>query len=252
MEPSAPVSSADSAADVQSILAKTRERYRNAKTYADEGTLRVVFEPGTDRERVTTGRFRTRWAAPDRLSFDLRIDPTKFSEAERLAVWTPRGGGTKTFFLDKIENAESLDSALSALQGVTNGLTGLVPRWLGQGCRCSGTYEARGIVACGPATCIELAATLRPNDRVTLSIDTATGALRKYSSVTLITPTPMPEELLVRLSPAAREAEQKRSLEPFEVQQTVDFDPKFDERIDEAAFTVDPSTPAPTAAPLGK
>ena len=102
------------------------------------------------------------------------------------------------------------------------------------------------------ATCIELAATLRRDERITLTIDTATGALRKYSSVTLITPTPMPEALLAGLSPATREAAAKRSLEPFEVEQTVDFDPKFDERIDQAAFTVDPSNPAPPVAPLGK
>lgn len=240
-EPSAPVAPVDSPADVRSILAKTRERYRNAKTYADEGTFRDVFYPGTDRESVTTGRFRTRWAAPDRLVFDLRIDPGPFSAADRLAVWTPRKGATKILFLGKTEDEASLDAALSSLQGVARGLTGLIPRWLGQGCRCSGTYESRGTVACGSSMCVELTATLRPDHRVTLVIDTASGALRKYRTNDVIHPQPMRADVLAGLSPSARESIEKHGLEPFEVEQTVDFQPTFDEPVDEAALTFDPS-----------
>lgn len=71
-DPTAPLAPTDSSPDVQAILSAMKARYRDAKTYSDEGTLRVVFEPGRDKEHVTSGRFKTRWVAPDRLSFALQ------------------------------------------------------------------------------------------------------------------------------------------------------------------------------------
>jgi hypothetical protein len=67
-DPSAPTGPAQPAQEVQAILAKTRDRYRNARSYSDEGTFRDVSNPGDgEKESITTGRFRTRWRAPDRL-----------------------------------------------------------------------------------------------------------------------------------------------------------------------------------------
>ncbi len=243
-DPAAPIAAPESAPDVSAILAKMTARYRSAKTYADVGTFRDVSHPGTDRESVTTASFRTKWVAPDRLLFDLRIDRTQYFDPDRLVVWTPTKGAIKRLFLGKIEDRPSLSDALYAFQGVTHGLTGLTPRWLVTGFATTATYEAGGTVACGSATCIELSAKLRENQRVTLSIDVATGALRKYVSSGTIAPRPLtPDmlEMLERMPPGKREALAQRALEPFEVQHTILFEPTFDAPIDESAFAFDPA-----------
>jgi len=241
-DPSAPAGPAEPAPEVQAILAKMRDRYRNARSYSDEGTFRDVSNPGeSEKESITTGRFRTRWRAPDRLRFDVRIEHDSFFPPETLAVWTPRVGVTKSLFLGRVDEETSLSGRpLRSLQGVSHGLTGIVPLWLVEGgCRCASTYELRGTSACGSTTCFELVATLRQDDRVTLFVDTATGGLRKYFRSRL-TPQPIAPEEFQFLPSAAHERFAARSLEPFDVEETIDIAPVFDVPVEESAFAYEP------------
>ena len=117
-DPSAPLTKPEAAPQVQSIIQNMRERYRSARTYSDEGTYRSVSRgPKGDVVGTFTARFRTRWRAPDRLGFEFHEDPSDFNSGGLIAVWTPRTGVTKSWFLDEEREDASLDDALGALQG---------------------------------------------------------------------------------------------------------------------------------------
>lgn len=246
-DPSAPLAPATSAPDVKAILARMSDRYRTAKAYGDEGTFRGVLHPGTDKELVTTARFHTRWVAPDRLRFELHVDADKFLPAKALAVWTPRAGVAKSWFLEKVRDENSLDGALGTMQGVSHGLTGLVPRWLvSSGCQLSSTYELRGTVACGSSKCFQLEGEPRQNEHTTLFISTSTSALLKYVDRATITPEPLTSEQLAQLPAEVRDQLSNASVEPFVVESTIEFYPTFDRPINESAFAFDP-TKAPSS-----
>jgi hypothetical protein len=76
---------------------------------------------------------------------------------------------------------------------------------------------------------------LPEKDRVTLFVDTKTSALRRYERRGTVTPTdppPLPPEVLDRFTPDQRERLAKRSLEPFDVESTIEIAPSFDVAIE--------------------
>ncbi len=152
------------------------ERYASAKTYRDDGTLHSKIG---DARSVT--RVRTLWIAPDQLAFEALREHDRYFDPTRILI-TSRGDSTRTLFLGRIREEPSLDDALYAMQGVSQGTTGLAPRWLlERGCRLSARYVLDGQEPCGSSICFKLVGDLR-GYTVTLDIDTTTFALRRYRS----------------------------------------------------------------------
>jgi hypothetical protein len=163
--------------EARAILAKMNERYANAKTYRDEGTYRDAFRDldGSLKE-TRTGHFKTRWRGPDRMLFVLE------DGKDVRAVWSSTEGA-KELLEGKTTERESLDLALGAMQGVTHGLTKLVPRWLlDRGSRRYLSWTLRGRVACGDnRECWHLEAP-REDGKGTIAyfVDADTFALRRF------------------------------------------------------------------------
>ncbi len=249
-EPSTPPATPEVAPQVQSILQHMRERYRSARTYSDEGTFRSVSRgPKGDVVGTFTARFRTRWSAPDRLRFEFHEDPSEFAPARLIAVWTPRTGVTKSWFLDEERDDASLDAALGALQGVSHRTTGLVPRWLYEGgCKCVAQYELRGKTSCGRSTCFEMAGAMTPERRVTLFVDISNYALRKVVWRSKLLLEPIPSEYLDRVPPEQRER-LRATLEAHrndEEEDTMEIEPTFDGPMEATAFDFKPPPAAKT------
>ncbi len=174
--PTASSRTADRAPTVDEILRRMSERYASAKTYRDEGTLHDRIG---DARSVT--RIRTLWIAPDQMFFEAVREHDRYFDPERIVI-ASRGGSTRTLFLDKVEQEPSLNEALYAMQGVSQGTTGLVPRWLlDRGCRCSAKYALEGQEPCGKSACFKLVGEHRGH-KITLDIDTTLFALRRYTS----------------------------------------------------------------------
>jgi hypothetical protein len=155
------------------------ERYASAKTYRDEGTYRDAFRDldGSLKE-TRTGHFKTRWRAPDRLLFVLE------DGANVRAVWSS-ANGTKELLDGRTTERDSLDVALGAMQGVTHGLTALVPRWLlDRGNRRYLDWTVRGRAGCGDnRECWTLEAKREDGKgTLTLFVDVETFALRRFTS----------------------------------------------------------------------
>jgi hypothetical protein len=241
-EPTRPTTQAE-APEARAIIARMTERYRIATTYRDEGTGVAVMSRGT--YNVTRSQFRTRWMAPNRMTFELRDEATGISKSTRLAVWTDRSSKiTKSLFNNRIREDASLADGLGSMIGLSHLVTGLAAGFLVEGgCRPTATYQLVGTVSCGAAnTCFELAGTL-PGRDVKLFIDTTTSALRKYVSRSVIQYTEEQCQLRVDFAPKEIDGEalRKYCLEPFTVDQTIEFNPVFDAPISEHEFDVDTS-----------
>jgi hypothetical protein len=230
-EPPKPAAQAPQPSAVDEIVAHMKHRYAMAKTYSDEGTLQLTIRGPNG--HTQSSKLQTHWRAPDRLRFDF----------DEIHVWTTREGEAKTWFIDKTDTHESLDAALYALQGVTHATTALVPRWLAFGVAVHPGYVVRGEAPCGTSTCIVLAG--KNNDRdIEMFIDKTTYALRRHRSKGLVK---LDTEEIRRRAEALPEPARSRVLEhlkhevePFEVETSLDLDPKFDAPIDEAALDFTP------------
>lgn len=227
---------------VAEILRRVNERYASASTYSDEGTVRDIMRRPNGETSTTIGKIRTRWRAPDHMLFELTEKDDEFPE-DHLAAWTT-GKITKGWFLGRVEEHASLDDALGAYQGVSLGLTALVPRWLlSRGCRISLDYTLEGESACGSSTCFVLVSKVGTRS-VTLAIDRDTYALRRYRSVSTVVPSAdsvkRAAEHAEELSVTERADFLKRVAEPFEVDMTVVYTPVFDASLPADAFDFKP------------
>ncbi len=174
--PTPSVHTAEHPPEVEEILRRMSERYASAKTYRDSGTLH---------DRIggagSVTRMRTLWVAPDQLRFEALREHERFFDPTQIVI-VSRADSTHSLFLGKVRVEPSLDDALGAMQGVSQGLTGLAPRWLlERGCRLAARYVLDGQEPCGAATCFKLVGELRGRT-VTLDIDTQSFALRRYRS----------------------------------------------------------------------
>lgn len=224
---------------VSEILRRMNERYASASTYSDEATMREVMRDADGIEMITTATIRTRWQRPDRLFLEL-TEKDEFKE-DQLAVWSSRGV-TKGWFVGKVEDHESIDHALGVYQGVSNGVTALVPRWLlAGGCKCALSYALEPEAACGASRCFVLKSTANGR-RVTLMVDRETYALRRYHTVYTVTPDP--KRNTAEMYTYVPEEERARFLEkisrPFDVDQTIDYTPVFDPPLAATAFEFNP------------
>lgn len=257
----------------EDILRRMGDLYAHTKTYRDEGTIHSTLVPspgGGVPDQESSSTFRTLWVAPDRLRFD-------FQQAHTLHVRlpSPDGGATeyvsppltstfviwahdgtaKAWALGSVDeytcaDTDALDQALHALQGVTERATGLAPRFLhDRGVTHSGSWELHGRTACGGSTCFEIVR-VRDNEMATMLIDTATYALRGYSSHatfgrdTLQVPWPPGTQrsgasIANASSPAGIAA---AVVQPFEADETMTLEPVFDGPIDPGSFEFTPPT----------
>lgn len=169
------------------ILRRVDERYATAKTYRDEGTVRVTYFPKGSAGHTTSAPIRTTWAAPDRLRF----------EHDDIAVWSENSGKAKELFLGRTSEHASLAHALYAVQGVSNGTSAMAPRWLMQrGRKDPNRYELTGTVDCGRSTCFRLA-----RQGVSIDVDRKTFAVRRHVTKETINPS-LDTEREVVLEPA--------------------------------------------------
>jgi hypothetical protein len=238
-------------ADVQTILAKMKERYATAKTYRDEGTYKDVYIElnGVESHRVA-GQFKTRWRQPNRLLFIEQENVDEWGFADRIAVWRDASGATRSLFLDEVNDEEDLDTALDDLHGVSKGTTGLVPSWLaGRPCACTLKYHFTQRVQCANARCFVLEADVDANHMITLFIDTTTFALRRYATRHKIVPRPHTDAELARLPETVRERVRNRKFEPFIVESEIVYTPEFDVKLDESDFAFDPTASSSTDRP---
>lgn len=237
---------------VGEVIRRMNERYTNASTYSDEATLTQTYRHRDGRTSTTTAAIQTRWRRPDRFFIDMRTDSA--SSDRRLTVWS-KGGVTKGWFLERVENHESLDMALYAYQGVSHGVTALVPRWLAGGSRRTRLdFALAADAACGASMCFVLASTTGARV-VTLMVDRDTYAVRRYHDVHTIVPDPAEharrDRRIAETLPADKREEflkdaARRSVEPFEVEQRIDFTPVFDAPLADSAFDFTPPVPAPS------
>lgn len=225
-------------ARARDIVEKLNERYRSARTYSDA----IAYRNVTTREgetSVSTARARTVWVAPDRLLFELHDDPTEFFEAKRLALWTPRPGVVKSLFLGSVRDDESIDSGLYRLQGVSHGLTGLVPRCLLEGGFLGGEqFELKDDV-----DHFVLEGTFDPEWRVTFAVDARDYALRRAVIWKFIRPEPLSRAQMEKIPEDIREEVLRQGAKPFESESTIDYTPAFDAPIDAAVFDLEVSAP---------
>lgn len=118
---------------------------------------------------------------PDQLVFEALREHDRYFDPTRILI-TSRGDSTRTLFLGQIREEPSLDDALYAMQGVSQGTTGLAPRWLlERGSLLSARYVLDGQEPCGSSICFKLVGELSGRT-ITLDIDTKTFALRRYRS----------------------------------------------------------------------
>ena len=175
----APPAPSPPSAEARPILAKMNDRYATAKTYRDEGTYRDAFRDldGSLKE-TRTGRFKTRWRAPDRMLFVLED-----GGRSPLAVWSSNDGA-KELVAGRTNERDSLDVALGAMQGVSHGLTALAPRWLlDRGNRRHLAWTVRGRAACTDNhECWHLDAPREDGKgTIALFVDVETFALRRFA-----------------------------------------------------------------------
>jgi hypothetical protein len=186
--PSSPGESASSRSaepDAAAVLARMNARYASAQTYRDDGTYRDAFRDLDGKlTGARTGRFRTRWRAPDRMLFELEEDDLHDRPTNKIAVWTPPGQRPREMLIGRVVERESLDAALFATQGVSHGVTSLVPRWLwDHGNRHELAYRYVARARCGDAECFEIEAPREDGrGRISLFIDTTTYALRRFAA----------------------------------------------------------------------
>lgn len=115
------------------LLARVRERYSRASSYQDSGTMSSVVDAAGMGASRTSTTFRTAFERQSgRFYFDYNEARGRILPPERVVIWQAQPGSAqiwRTAEPEQIEE-EELSGALSAMQGVSNGLTAIAPRLL--------------------------------------------------------------------------------------------------------------------------
>jgi hypothetical protein len=115
------------------LLARVRDRYSRASSYQDSGTMSsVVDAAGLGASRTST-TFRTAFERQSgRFYFDYNEARGRILAPERVVIWQAQPGAAQIWRTAEPEQVEEdeLSGALSAMQGVSNGLTAIAPRLL--------------------------------------------------------------------------------------------------------------------------
>jgi len=130
--PAAPAAAPSLTAD--QLLVRVRERYSRASSYRDSGTMSSVVDTlGVGASRTST-TFRTAFERRSgRFYFDYNEKRGRILPPERVVIWQAQPGVAqiwRTAEPDQIEEEAELGGALSAMQGISNGLTAIAPRLL--------------------------------------------------------------------------------------------------------------------------
>jgi outer membrane lipoprotein-sorting protein len=115
------------------LLARVRERYSRASSYQDSGTMSSVVDAAGMGASRTSTTFRTAFERQSgRFYFDYNEARGRILPPERVVIWQAQPGSAqiwRTAEPGQVEE-EELSGALSAMQGVSNGLTAIAPRLL--------------------------------------------------------------------------------------------------------------------------
>jgi hypothetical protein len=115
------------------LLARVRQRYSQASSYQDSGTISSVVDAAGMGASRTSTTFRTAFERESgRFYFDYNEARGRILPPERVVIWQAQPGAAQIWRTAEPEQVEEeeLSGALSAMQGVSNGLTALAPRLL--------------------------------------------------------------------------------------------------------------------------
>jgi hypothetical protein len=115
------------------LLARVRERYSRASSYQDSGTMSSVVDAAGMGASRTSTTFRTAFERQSgRFYFDYNEARGRILPPERVVIWQAQPGTAQIWRNAEPEQVEEdeLSGALSAMQGVSNGLTAIAPRLL--------------------------------------------------------------------------------------------------------------------------
>jgi hypothetical protein len=128
----APIAAPSLTAD--QLLARVRERYSRASSYQDSGTMSSVVDTLGVGSTSTSTTFRTAFERQSgRFYFDYNEKRGRILPPERVVIWQAGPGLAqiwRTAEPDQVEEEAELEGALSAMQGLSNGLTAIAPRLL--------------------------------------------------------------------------------------------------------------------------
>lgn len=115
------------------LLARVRDRYSRASSYQDSGTMSSVVDAAGMGASRTSTTFRTAFERQSgRFYFDYNEARGRILPPERVVIWQAQPGAAQIWRTAEPEQVEEeeLSGALSAMQGVSNGLTAIAPRLL--------------------------------------------------------------------------------------------------------------------------
>jgi len=115
------------------LLARLRERYSRASSYQDSGTMSSVVDAAGMGASRTSTTFHTAFERQSgRFYFDYNEARGRILPPERVVIWQAQAGTAQIWRTAEPEQVEEdeLSGALSAMQGVSNGLTAIAPRLL--------------------------------------------------------------------------------------------------------------------------
>jgi hypothetical protein len=115
------------------LLARVRERYSRASSYQDSGTMSSVVDAAGMGASRTSTTFRTAFERQSgRFYFDYNEARGHILPPERVVIWQAQPGTAQIWRTAEPEQVDEdeLSGALSAMQGVSNGLTAIAPRLL--------------------------------------------------------------------------------------------------------------------------
>src|SRR4051812_5267393 len=115
------------------LLTRLRERYSRASSYQDSGTMSSVVDAAGMGASRTSTTFRTAFERQSgRFYFDYNEARGRILPPERVVIWQAQPGTAQIWRTAEPEQVEEdeLSGALSAMQGVSNGLTAIAPRLL--------------------------------------------------------------------------------------------------------------------------
>ena len=114
-------------------MARVRDRYSRASSYQDSGTMSSVVDAAGMGASRTSTTFRTAFErVSGRFYFDYNEARGRILPPERVVIWQAQPGAAQIWRTAEPEQVEEeeLSGALSAMQGVSNGLTAIAPRLL--------------------------------------------------------------------------------------------------------------------------
>jgi hypothetical protein len=227
--------------------------YAGCKSYQDSGCVTSVAV-SADRQRTRTRAFSTAFARPDRFRFEFRSSHDGV-QWRRYIVWA-QGADVRTWWdiRSRIEQSDSLSTALAGAVGVSGGSakrvgTLLMPgevgaNWVGLLCDLKRLEDAH----LGAAECFRVRGTMVPPRRVTPWVPAEWNrfqeGVRRLTGMTLEAIERGPRTLWIdKATFLLRRMEEPVQFERHQADTTTDYDPRIDVTIPEEQLQFDPPPP---------